>query len=434
VTLCVAADDQGNVITSTDPGAAVPTWTVTDVDGSNQFSGVSCPSVALCVAVDQQGNAVVSTDPSGGSGAWTVTSIDPIPLGYIAPLESVACPSISLCVAVDMGGTVVSSVDPTGGSTQWTKSAVLPRPNPTDITCPSVTLCVVINNSAVITSTDPTGGSGSWRIEDAERTSQNLRSVSCPSATFCVSGGTGIIAFSLNSSGGVHEFSQRAAPPGSAPITRFACLSETQCAAVDSQGGVLYSTNPQGLWNLQLTESEFPFKQQPKVIASMSSTGSYSFSVHPTVATRYTVTKTGPGAAGHVVTPTIYVAPTAQFGRGSRCRTKPTCRMTWNFTYRIPTRVSVSETAKPWHLYLRVNVGSTGLVGPWHRDTGATYREIKIGAGHYRVRMAFTVRVGSGTYAFEWAVCRKQTESRNGFDFPGNDPCGRTTVPALYFG
>jgi hypothetical protein len=433
VTLCVAVDDQGNVITSTDPGAAEPTWTVTNVDGSNQFSGVSCPSAALCVAVDQQGNAVVSADPSGGSGAWTVTSIDPIPPGYIAPLEAVACPSISLCVAVDMGGTVVSTANPTGGSAQWTRSAVLPWPNPTDITCPSVSLCVVVYNGAVITSTDPTGGSGSWRLEDVERIPQNLTSVSCPSTTFCVSGGTGIVAFSLKPSGAVDELSHRA-PPGSAQVTRFACLSDKRCVAVDSHGGILYSTNPLGLWHLQLTEREFPFKQRPKVIASVSSTGHYSFSVHPTVATRYTVTKTGPGAASHVATPTIYVAPTAHFGRGSRCRTRPTCRMTWGFTYQIPTRVSVSETAKPWHLYLRVNVGSTGLVGRWHRDSGATYREAKIGAGRYRVKMAFTVHVGSGTYAFEYAVCRKQTESRNGFDFPGHDPCGRTTVSANYFG
>src|SRR5947209_8203969 len=33
---------------------------------------VQCPSTSLCVAVDDQGNLLASTDPSGGPGSWRI--------------------------------------------------------------------------------------------------------------------------------------------------------------------------------------------------------------------------------------------------------------------------------------------------------------------------------------------------------------------------
>jgi hypothetical protein len=64
--------------------------------------GVSCPSSGLCVAVDDNGNVVVSSNPTGGAAAWTVTNID----GNNS-LRGVSCPSIDLCFAVDGIGNVV---------------------------------------------------------------------------------------------------------------------------------------------------------------------------------------------------------------------------------------------------------------------------------------------------------------------------------------
>src|ERR1019366_9950291 len=51
--LCVAVDNRGNLVTSSNPTGGAAAWTVTDVDGSNGLDGVSCPSSGLCVAVDQ---------------------------------------------------------------------------------------------------------------------------------------------------------------------------------------------------------------------------------------------------------------------------------------------------------------------------------------------------------------------------------------------
>ncbi|MHB1930279.1 MAG: hypothetical protein ACYCUG_12815, partial [Acidimicrobiales bacterium] len=112
----------GALVATSPPVAASPalTWgPPTQVDGGRTFTGISCPSVSLCVAVDVNGNVVTSTNPTGGVSAWTAANVDP---GNT--LSGVSCPSASLCVAVDGSGNVVSSTNPTGGASAWTAANV----------------------------------------------------------------------------------------------------------------------------------------------------------------------------------------------------------------------------------------------------------------------------------------------------------------------
>jgi hypothetical protein len=39
--------------------------------GETSLSTISCPSVSLCVAADGQGELVTSTDPARGASTWT---------------------------------------------------------------------------------------------------------------------------------------------------------------------------------------------------------------------------------------------------------------------------------------------------------------------------------------------------------------------------
>lgn len=81
-------------------------------------TGVSCPSTSLCVAVDNNGDVVTSTNPTGGAADWTVTYLEP------AALTGLSCPTSGLCVAVDQAGNVITSSDPTGGPAAWTVTPV----------------------------------------------------------------------------------------------------------------------------------------------------------------------------------------------------------------------------------------------------------------------------------------------------------------------
>jgi hypothetical protein len=76
---------------------------VTNVDGSSYLSAISCPTVSLCVATDASGDVVTSTDPTGGAAAWKVTNVD-----GSSYLSAISCPTTSLCVAVDEWGKAVT--------------------------------------------------------------------------------------------------------------------------------------------------------------------------------------------------------------------------------------------------------------------------------------------------------------------------------------
>ena len=137
--LCVAVDNAGNVVTSSNPTGGVAAWTVTNVDGTNSFSGVSCPASGLCVAVDTKGNVVTSTNPAGGPSAWTVTQADDFGV-----VTSVGCSSSGLCVLGDSaGGNVSISSSPTGGAAAWTQTHIDGSNYVYGVACVGSSLCVV---------------------------------------------------------------------------------------------------------------------------------------------------------------------------------------------------------------------------------------------------------------------------------------------------
>jgi hypothetical protein len=246
VSLCVAVDGAGNVVTSTDPTGGQGAWTATSVDGDNVLYGVSCPSVSQCVAVDGTGNVVTSTDPTGGQSAWTATSVD-----RDNGLYGVSCPSVSRCVAVGSGGNVVTSTDPTGGQSAWTVTNVDGYNPVSGVSCPSASLCVGVggysglhgsyNSGYVLTSTDPTGAH-SWRVSTVDTI--GLSSVSCPSVSLCVAVDRGGSAVTSTDPTGAHSW--RVSTTETVGLSSVSCPSASLCVAVDDFGNVVTSTDPTG--------------------------------------------------------------------------------------------------------------------------------------------------------------------------------------------
>ena len=64
-------------------GAATFSWAAPTSVSREPFTqvgtstGISCPATSLCVAVDQSGNSVTSTDPTATTPTWTTDEIDP---------------------------------------------------------------------------------------------------------------------------------------------------------------------------------------------------------------------------------------------------------------------------------------------------------------------------------------------------------------------
>jgi len=236
------------------------------IDSANTLEAVSCPAVWMCVAVDNAGNVVTSTDPSGGARAWTVTHIDSDTVGSAsATLTAVSCPSVSLCVAVDNVGALFSSTDPTAGASSWTLADRIAVTGFTGVSCPSVALCAAVDQSGDgVTSTDPGTGPGAWQTARLIPPScqgtvcgETLPAVSCPSASLCVtSAWNGDLLSSTNPSGGPGAWTSAhvdssvldVPPPNGSPagISWISCPSTSLCVATDGVGNVLTSQNPAG--------------------------------------------------------------------------------------------------------------------------------------------------------------------------------------------
>src|SRR5207248_3859622 len=127
-------------VASTDPTGGAGKWTVANVDGTHVLRGVSCPSTSLCVAVDDTGNVLTSTDPTDGT-SWTPSNVDASNV-----LFAVSCASSSLCVAVDVPGHVVTTTNPTGGPAAWTVTTVAGAARFYGVSCPSSSLCVAVDS------------------------------------------------------------------------------------------------------------------------------------------------------------------------------------------------------------------------------------------------------------------------------------------------
>jgi hypothetical protein len=119
--LCVAGNAGGNLIATTSPGVA-SRWREADGGASVQVTSVSCLPSRQCVAVDNNGGVMTSTDPTEGDGGWSRTTLIP----YVQPagqsgeplnaLFGVSCASSSFCALVAADGQIFTSTDPFAAS------------------------------------------------------------------------------------------------------------------------------------------------------------------------------------------------------------------------------------------------------------------------------------------------------------------------------
>ena len=248
---CAAVDPSGDVLTSTNPSGGAAAWTAAKID-TQGLTGVSCPSMTLCVAGDSFGRALTSTDPSGGAAAWTLTTV-----ASGAFMFGPSCPSVSFCAFSAEGQGVVTSTNPTGGAAAWAVTALADF-NTNGVACPTASLCVLSDNTGnVLTSTNPTGGSTAWVTASVDANGQGLRAISCASASLCATAdGAGQVVTSTNPRGGSANFWSVADVDASNTFNAISCPSTAPslCLAVDGAGNVLSSTAPTagaGAWAVQ---------------------------------------------------------------------------------------------------------------------------------------------------------------------------------------
>jgi hypothetical protein len=265
--LCVAGDDHGNLMTTSNPSDPAASWSSAQVLGTS-LNSVSCASSNLCVAVSDNGcpsnvvcsevvedaKLVTSTNPTGGAAAWTATTIPGVSF-----MGAVDC-TVGLCAALDIEGRIITSTNPTGGSAAWSIADVQGSTNLflSAIDCPTSSFCVAVGSQShnlgggffvqenvVMTSTEPTGGVGAWQKSFIGFRSF-IRAISCPTTTFCVGvDKLGETWTSTNPTGGTDAWNETFIDPNE-ELMDVSCPTTAFCAAVDQSGQVLTSTEPLG--------------------------------------------------------------------------------------------------------------------------------------------------------------------------------------------
>jgi hypothetical protein len=84
-------------------------WHTTEDLSPTALTGMSCLSVSFCVAIDNAGSVLTTTNPTGGRGAWTITGLAG------GPQYGISCPTVNLCVATG-GNDIYTSTNPTAGT------------------------------------------------------------------------------------------------------------------------------------------------------------------------------------------------------------------------------------------------------------------------------------------------------------------------------
>lgn len=161
----------------------------------------------------------------------------------------------------------------------------------------------------------------------------------------------------------------------------------------------------------------------------------FSFTVTPSVATRYKVRVTRSGttaATSHPVT--VYVTAGGRDVAHTSCGTTA-CTYRLRVYMYVPTSAYRTESRK--HVYLYLAVGYPALPRDYTLSPTATQTKArKTGAGVYERTLTWHIRLRNGGARWRTAGCTKDTEKRDGLGLPGRHGCGRRHVSrkAVYLG
>ena len=152
---CVAFDDNGSVLTSTNPSGGGSSWSTPSATSTRTGSPRShCPSAAVCVATDFAGNVLTSSTPPFNAASWSAPGIDRGRQRYLRArvrLEHQLYRARLLrpCVHVDLAAVRC-------GELELARLRASTRPRSTCSACPSSSTCVAIDSQGrVLTATAP---------------------------------------------------------------------------------------------------------------------------------------------------------------------------------------------------------------------------------------------------------------------------------------
>jgi hypothetical protein len=191
----------------------------------------------------------------------------------------------------------------------------------------------------------------------------------------------------------------------------------------------------------KLYAQRFPYTTAARPVGSITLSGTgpataYSFTVTPTLATRYQVkvfaSKSATTPLATSARQSLYVVPGGHVTGGKTCG-RPVCHETFRIYTIVPSSALAVEMSKPWYPYFGLNLSPTHVPSPprWlylnagHASVSGARR---ISAGEFENTLTFSFTIGNDGAYWDWNACVKDTVSRDGLGLPGSHGCGAPRV------
>jgi hypothetical protein len=241
-----------------------------------------------------------------------------------------------------------------------------------------------------------------------------------------------------------------AAPsPAARPTVTIAAKS--QFKPVTGDVFVVFNTNKQAKAQIQgkisgasrgdvarLFAQSFPFSSAPRSVASTTDlTKPYSFTVSPSIATRYRVElfasskSTTPLAESAVRT--VYVSNLQELLAISLC-SRPVCSEVIRVKEFVPASALKDEMAKHWYFYFGLNLSSRTTPPQPKVLTLDTHAKVsgatRTNSTSFTRSISWSFRINNDGYNFLFSLCTKDTEAKDGLGLPGHHGCGDSRVSA----
>jgi serine/threonine-protein kinase len=191
----------------------------------------------------------------------------------------------------------------------------------------------------------------------------------------------------------------------------------------------------------RLYAQPFPYHNAPAPAGSLplhpvGATASYTFTVTPTLATRYQVKLFKNAAAAKPLATsrpiTIYVAMDGITGSARKCR-RPVCHEKFHVRILVPPAALATEIAQRWHPYFALrHAPAQQPPTPQLLALGAGRARLskphRISGGEFGFTVAFAFPAGQRGYSWNWTACTTTSEDSDGIGLPGPNGCGNNRI------
>jgi len=172
--------------------------------------------------------------------------------------------------------------------------------------------------------------------------------------------------------------------------------------------------------------------------ATLSTTGAYSFTVTPSLATKYEVqVSTGTTLDVTSGTQTVYVEAGEGSGKSHKKCDSSSCTFSYKIYVYIPASAYKVESRKHVYNYLAQWYSASGSPKWFYLSTSArTSKPKKVNSGEIEYALTFYIHLRSGPNYWQTFSCTKDSESKDGLGLPGRHGCGdkRINADAVYVG